>query len=259
MSHDPHTLAWPAFYSYLLTCIRWCPLYPLRALFPGASWRSVVPKIYSFPCALLRSFSHVALSSSRLPCDNGTRVRLLKMCNIKRHQSIVHIHCGGDDRFPPPRTPNHKAHNVHVPQYSGMIVCPTHFPDVIRIVFCISLQLQNKGEQGGKTYAEAVPWLEMAMFGGFLADREVRVRVLLTMTLKLPRSCPLQGPRAKSVMSFTAYETCHEAEALGSVGRPEFYFSPCRTSGPRTISCRRSGIFPRTAVGAQKTTPRQNK
>lgn len=44
----------------------------------------------------------------------------------------------------------------------------------------------------------------------------------------------------------------NEAEALGSVGRPEFCFSPCRTSGPRTISCRRSGIFPRPAVGAQK-------
>lgn len=34
-------------------------------------------------------------------------------------------------------------------------------------------QLRNKGEQGDKTYAEAVPWLEAANFGGFLATREV--------------------------------------------------------------------------------------
>ena len=34
-------------------------------------------------------------------------------------------------------------------------------------------QLRNKGEQGDKTYAEMVPWLETAFFGGFLAGIEV--------------------------------------------------------------------------------------
>eukprot|EP00904_Undaria_pinnatifida_P001158 jgi/Undpi1/11042/HiC_scaffold_30.g13342.m2 len=32
--------------------------------------------------------------------------------------------------------------------------------------------LRNKGEQGDKTYAEMVPWLETAFFGGFLAGIE---------------------------------------------------------------------------------------
>lgn len=34
-------------------------------------------------------------------------------------------------------------------------------------------QLLNNGEQGEKTYAEAVPWLETAYFGGVLAGIEV--------------------------------------------------------------------------------------
>lgn len=34
-------------------------------------------------------------------------------------------------------------------------------------------QLKNKGEQPDTTYAEEVPWLEVATFGGFLAEIEV--------------------------------------------------------------------------------------
>lgn len=34
-------------------------------------------------------------------------------------------------------------------------------------------QLRNKGEEGDLTYPEAVPWLEVATFGGVLATREV--------------------------------------------------------------------------------------
>lgn len=42
-------------------------------------------------------------------------------------------------------------------------------------------QLQNKGEQGDVTYAEAVPWLEVASFGGFLSTLEVMIATLLAL------------------------------------------------------------------------------
>lgn len=41
------------------------------------------------------------------------------------------------------------------------------------------VQLLNKGEKSDKGYAEAVPWLEAAAFGGFLNKVEVSALQLL--------------------------------------------------------------------------------
>lgn len=60
-------------------------------------------------------------------------------------------------------------------QYSNRVTLSPSFPTTTPSAECLhpfsQPQLQNKGEQGDKTYAEAVPWLEMA--GGFLTKYEV--------------------------------------------------------------------------------------
>lgn len=50
----------------------------------------------------------------------------------------------------------------------------------------VATQLQNKGEQGDVTYAEAVPWLEVASFGGFLATIEVMIAFFLVSRVWFP-------------------------------------------------------------------------
>lgn len=73
----------------------------------------------------------------------------------------------------PPTFLSRKSWSIHGGDASALIA-PIPFPCVPCLLpFPPHRQLQNKGEQGDATYAEAVPWLEAAHFGGFLATREV--------------------------------------------------------------------------------------
>lgn len=64
----------------------------------------------------------------------------------------------------------------------------------ISLICPLDLQLLNKGEKGDKGYSEAVPWLEAAAFGGFLASIEVRDMASVTYVCQMvEESSPTVG------------------------------------------------------------------